>query len=124
MIKNNRNIYSVLEIEKTSEGANYLIEIDFSQPIFQGHFPNKAVLPGVIMCDIIRYQASELLEKKLYLYSAKNIKFSRMIIPSNDNKYNIKLISYKKHNQYDIKATISKNDEIYFKINAKYQEKT
>lgn len=123
MMKNNITIYSVLEIEKTSEGANYLIEIDFSHPIFQGHFPNKAILPGVIMSDIIRSQASELLEKKLYLYSAKNIKFSKMITPSKNNKYNIKLISHKKHNQYDIKATISKNDEIYFKINAKYQEK-
>jgi 3-hydroxyacyl-[acyl-carrier-protein] dehydratase len=118
-----KRIYSILEKRQEDSSISYLIEFDFSHPVFKGHFPGKPVLPGVMMCDIIRYQVSDVLGKEVQLKTAKNIKFSRMIIPSENNNYNVKISIINNEEQYEVKAVISQNDNIYFKLNAKYKTK-
>ena len=115
-------VYAILEAHKNEGDINYLIDIDFSHPVFKGHFPEKSVLPGVMMCDIVRYLVSDKLGVKVQLVLAKNIKFSRMIVPSEDNTYNVK-ISIIEEEKYNIKAIISQNDDAYFKLNAEYKTK-
>jgi len=116
-------IYSILDKKQEDSSISYLIEFDFSHPVFKGHFPGKPVLPGVIMCDIIRYQISDILGQKVQLKTAKHIKFSRMIIPSENNNYNVKISIINNQEQYEVKAIVSQNDNIYFKLNAKYKTK-
>ena len=118
-----KKIYSILEKRQENSSISYLIEFDFSHPVFKGHFPGKPVLPGVMLCDIIRYQISDVLGKEVQLKTAKNIKFSRMIIPSENNNYNVKISIINNEEQYEVKAIISQNDNIYFKLNAKYKTK-
>ncbi|MBT4478491.1 MAG: hypothetical protein HOC66_03690 [Flavobacteriales bacterium] len=116
-------IYSVIEAGDDKGDINYLIKIDYSHPVFKGHFPKKAVLPGVMMCDIIRYLISDKLGFQVQLSFAKNIKFSKMIIPSKNNTYNVMVSIIENEKKYNIKAIISQSDDIYFKINAQYQIK-
>ena len=118
-----KRIYSILEKRQEDSSISYLIEFDFSHPVFKGHFPGKPVLPGVMMCDIIRCQISDVLGIEVQLKTAKNIKFSRMIIPSENNNYNVKISIINNEEQYEVKAIISQNDNIYFKLNAKYKTK-
>jgi len=116
-------IYSVIESDDDNGSINYLIKIDFSHPVFKGHFPAKAVLPGVMMCDIIRHLISEKLGIQVQLSFAKNIKFSKMIIPSKNNTYNVMVSIKENEKKYNIKAIVSQSEDIYFKINAQYQIK-
>ena len=116
-------IYAILEVQENEGDINYLIDIDFSHPVFKGHFPKKSVLPGVMMCDIVRYLVSDKLGIKAQLVLAKNIKFSRMIVPSEDNTYNVKISIIEEQKEYNIKAIISQNDDTYFKLNAAYKTK-
>ena len=115
--------YLVLEVHENEDDINYLIDIDFSHPVFKGHFPEKSVLPGVMMCDIVRHLVSDKLEIKAQLVLAKNIKFLRMIIPSEDNTYNVKISIVEDQEKYNIRAIISQNDDAYFKLNAEYKTK-
>ena len=116
-------VYSILEAHENEDNLNYLIDIDFSHPVFKGHFPKKSVLPGVMMCDIVRYLVSDKLGIKVQLVLAKNIKFLRMIVPSEDNTYNVKISIVEDQEKYNIRAIISQNDDAYFKLNAKYKTK-
>ena len=118
-----KKVYSVLEVNENKDDINYLIDIDFSHPVFKGHFPEKSVLPGVMMCDIVRHLVSDTLGIKAQLVLAKNIKFLRMIVPSEDNTYNVKISIAEDKEKYNIKATISQNDDAYFKLNAEYKTK-
>ena len=68
-------VYAILEAHANEGDINYLIDIDFSHPIFQGHFPEKSVLPGVMMCDIVRNLVFDKLGVEVQLVLAKNIKF-------------------------------------------------
>ena len=120
---NKKLVYSSLKITEDKDSISYLIEIDFTHPVFQGHFPEKSVLPGVIMCDIVRYLVSDKLGVKVQLVLAKNIKFLKMVVPSEDNTYNLKISIVEDQEKYNIRAIISQNDEIYFKLNAEYKTK-
>ena len=116
-------VYAILEAHENEGDINCLIDIDFSHPVFKGHFPEKSVLPGVMMCDIVRYLVSDKLGIKVQLVLAKNIKFLRMIVPSEDNTYNIKISIVGEQEKYNIKAIISQNNNAYFKLNAEYKTK-
>lgn len=116
-------VYSILEAHENEDDLNYLIDIDFSHPVFKGHFPKKSVLPGVMMCDIVRYLVSDKLGINVQLLLAKNIKFLRMIVLSEDNTYNVKISIVEDQEKYNIRAIISQNDDAYFKLNAKYKTK-
>ena len=120
---NKKLVYSILKIKEDGDSISYLIEIDFSHLVFQGHFPEKSVLPGVMMCDIVRYLVSDKLGRKIQLILAKNIKFLRMIVPSKDNTYNVKISIAEDQEKYNIRAIISQNDDAYFKLNAEYKKK-
>ena len=123
MTINKKRVYSILEIERNKDYVNFLIKIDFSHPVFQGHFPGKSVLPGVMTCDIVRHLVSDTLEHKVQLVFAKNIKFLKMIVPSEDNTYNVKIAIIKEQEKYNIKASISQNKYTYFKLNGEYKRK-
>ena len=118
-----KKVYAILEAHENEDDINYLIDIDFSHPVFKGHFPEKSVLPGVMACDIVRYLVSDKLGVKAQLVLAKNIKFSKMIVPSEDNTYNVKISIVENREKYNIRATISQNDNTYFKLHAEYKTK-
>jgi len=120
---NKKLVYSILKIKEDGDSISYLIEIDFSHPVFQGHFPEKSVLPGVMMCDIVRHLSCDKLGIEVQLVLAKNIKFLRMITPSKDNTYNIKISIIEEKEKYNIRAIISQNEDTYFKLNAEYKTK-
>lgn len=116
-------VYAILEAHENEGDINYLIDINFSHPVFKGHFPNKAVLPGVMMCDIIRYLVSDYLDIEVQLSLAKNIKFSKMITPSQNNNYYVSIQVEKNNKSYNVRSSVSKGEVIYFKINAEYKRK-
>lgn len=116
-------IYSVIERKDDRGDFNYLIKIDFSHPVFKGHFPEKPVLPGVMMCDIIRHLISNKLGIQAHLSFAKNIKFTRMITPSRNNTYNVAFSITENKKEYNVRAIVSQSKDIYFKLNARYKIK-
>jgi 3-hydroxyacyl-[acyl-carrier-protein] dehydratase len=64
--------------------------VTINEPFFQGHFPSKPVMPGVLLIEALA-QAGGLLThlssitdssgKVFYLVKVDNAKFSRMVVP-------------------------------------------
>ncbi len=64
--------------------------VTINEHFFEGHFPNKPVMPGVLICEAMaqsaavfaRYSEPVLLkEKNLYLVGADNFKWKKMVMP-------------------------------------------
>lgn len=65
--------------------------VTLNEPFFQGHFPSRPVMPGVLVIEAMAqtggllYQLSaggdNLSEKLFYLVKVDNAKFSRMVVP-------------------------------------------
>ena len=59
--------------------------INANHKIFEGHFPNQPVVPGVCMMQMIKEIIEIVLEKKTRLVRADEMKFLEMIIPGENN---------------------------------------
>lgn len=80
----------VVELEPNKRILAYK-HVSINEPFFQGHFPGRAVMPGVLVVEAMA-QAGGLLtqlsksadddpEQAFYLVKIDNAKFSRMVVP-------------------------------------------
>lgn len=89
------NFYTILKSETLeAQSLIAIIEIQKEHPIFDGHFPNFPITPGVTMLQIIKALTENILNQSLLLVSGSNIKFLSLVNP-NENailKFNITIL--------------------------------
>lgn len=76
--------------------------ITANEPFFQGHFPQKNVLPGVLMLEIMAQAGAVLLlsieknkGKIAYFTGVKDAKFRGMVIPGDVLDIKVELLKFK-----------------------------
>lgn len=57
------------------------LTIDREHPILQGHFPGRPVVPGVCVIQAVRDALEAVLEKRMIMAGADQIKFLQPILP-------------------------------------------
>lgn len=78
----------VLEFEKETS-LKALKNVTFNEPFFQGHFPDKPVMPGVLQLEamaqaggLLLALSREGLDDKLFMFTGiNNAKFRRPVLP-------------------------------------------
>lgn len=95
------------------------IEIDKTHSIFEGHFPNQPIVPGVCMIQIIKEILEKHFNKKLYFTTGNNIKFLSMINPEVNNLLNVE-ISYSTSSPEDVDARLFWGETIFFKVKGSF----
>ncbi|MBO0591066.1 3-hydroxyacyl-ACP dehydratase [Cellulophaga sp. E16_2] len=89
---------TVLETKATAH-----ITINKDHIVFKGHFPNNPVMPGVCMMQIIKEITEGIVDKKLFMQSASNIKFMAIINPFNTPELELQLEITKTDEGYKVK---------------------
>jgi 3-hydroxyacyl-[acyl-carrier-protein] dehydratase len=79
------NFYTVHELNLEGNQASAQIELQAQHPIFGGHFPGEAVVPGVTMIRICEELLSLALKKQYRIKESKTIKFLSVINPELDS---------------------------------------
>ncbi len=113
--------YINFEIE---EGViNAQISVNKSHPIYEGHFPDMPVTPGVVQLAIVKSVLIKGLEKDIQLIKSRDIKFLSMHIPA-EKDLNVK-INYKisENDDYIVKAEIVEEERVILKFNGTYKAK-
>ena len=59
----------------------FSIEVNASQPVFNGHFPGQPILPGVFLLNFIRQQLQAMHDKPLHFSRLRRVKFLRPVVP-------------------------------------------
>ena len=117
------NFFNIIEIEKLDEINTFVVEINSEHKIFEGHFPNMAVMPGVCSLMIIKKIASKISGKSLQFSHIMECKFISAIMPKDDNILKIRFSIPKiDENSYKINAIIECNDNIVMKLKANLRE--
>lgn len=75
---NNLNV-STLAID-----ANILLNT--THPVYEGHFPQKPIVPGVCQVQIIKQLVEKALNQTFLMSEAREIKFLNMILPNEINQ--------------------------------------
>lgn len=85
------SIYSVLTKETSEFKGHFIVKINPNHAIFKGHFPEFPIVPGAVLLQMLKELVEETIGKKVKLKEAQNIKFIKMILPSNASKIEISL---------------------------------
>lgn len=102
------NFYKTNNIEKIDDGSyNVEVELMSTHPIYAGHFPSQAVVPGVCTLTIIRECLSRILEKNVVFESIKECKYISALLPQDNLTITIN-INITESNK--LKVTVVRND--------------
>lgn len=86
------------ELEKTLHAIK---NVSINEPFFTGHFPVKAVMPGVLIVEALAQAAAILArlssdwlpeESLFYLGSIENTRFKKMVVPGDQLHLNIEIL--------------------------------
>lgn len=76
--------------------------VTMNEPFFQGHFPGKAVMPGVIILEALAQTGAVTLlsceehrGKLVYFGAMDKVKFKRQVIPGDVLKLNVQITKIK-----------------------------
>lgn len=78
-----KDFYKINNIDTVEKISTVAITINKNHKIFEGHFPNNPVTPGVCMMQIIKELTEGIVGHKLFMQSSSNIKFMAIINPNN-----------------------------------------
>jgi UDP-3-O-[3-hydroxymyristoyl] N-acetylglucosamine deacetylase/3-hydroxyacyl-[acyl-carrier-protein] dehydratase len=76
--------------------------VTINEPFFQGHFPNKPIMPGVLIMEamgqvggLLIWNSVDTSSKLMFFSGFKNAKFKKPVIPGDQLVYEVKLLSQK-----------------------------
>ncbi len=75
------NLYTIDSKDEVDASIRYNIHLDASHFIFQAHFPDEPITPGVCIIQIAKELLEEHLGKGLEIQKVKNVKFLNVISP-------------------------------------------
>jgi len=115
--------YQVLEFNQTTDSVSALIKIDRKHSIFEGHFPNHPVTPGVCTMQIIKELSETWSGKNLMLKTARNVKFMAIINPEENDVVRFDLsFENPESGELSVKSTVSIDENPALKFGGIFKE--
>lgn len=76
--------YTILQIDSSENNHSVVIKLNTMHPIYQGHFPDHPVVPGVCTLQIIKECVAKITSKELIYSTIPSCKFTSLIIPTEE----------------------------------------
>ncbi len=110
------DFFKILELVSKDNKVKSKIKLNENHAIFEGHFPGTPIVPGVCQIQIVGEIASEVLQQKLMLQQARNIKFTHVIDPIKHGILDIDLQIENKEQAFSVRASIFSGDSVFLKF--------
>ncbi len=110
------NFYTVTAQSRELGQVTATIELNAAHPIFQGHFPEQPVVPGVCMMQTITEMLESALDKKVMLKKASQMKFLHMIDPVKQPLVDVSLTYKEDDGGWKVNATLKRDDKTFMKF--------
>ncbi len=90
----------IVEIEKGDRVVG-IKNVTYNEPFFQGHFPEKPVMPGVLVIESMAQTGAVLLladiedkeDKLVYFMSIDNVKFRKPVVPGDRMRIEVEVLN-------------------------------
>ena len=111
------NLYTISSRERTTDGSMFLIRLHPDHFIYQAHFPEMPVTPGVCIIQMALELMEELENVRLTLISAGNVKFLSVVNPNETPELCV-AIHRVARNGMGLKASflVTHNDTVFAKL--------
>ncbi|MDB5394635.1 MAG: 3-hydroxyacyl-ACP dehydratase [Rhodospirillales bacterium] len=117
--------YPILMIDRLEEividhSAVGIKNVSINEPFFQGHFPEKPIMPGVLIIEamaqtaaaLVVYTIGNTVEGRLvYFMSVENARFRKLVVPGDQLRVHVERI-HKRRNVWKFKGEAKVNGVI------------
>jgi len=120
-----KGFYKIQEIRSNDSRINASIRLNPDHEVYEGHFPEQPVVPGVIQLQIVKEILEETLGKQLFMNKVSSAKYLKIITPENSKELQI-TIQYKKtdENEYKVNALIGSGKTVFTKVKVVFKQLT
>ena len=109
--------YSISSIQLENDILKATLKLNASHSIFEGHFPENPVTPGVVQMEIIKELLATHYNRPIALVSMSNCKFLAILNPTETPVIDVTLTLKEEDDQLKVSAAITSNEKGYLKSN-------
>jgi len=113
-------LFTFTKLQTDADDVKTTIIFNPSHPIFEGHFPDRPILPGVCMMQIVKEIAALHLGKKIKLVKAQELKFLSFINPEENGSVQMELSVRTENNDVKIDARLLDDLTTFFKFKGQF----
>lgn len=115
-----KDFYSVTSSTELQGEFITEVKINKTHELYQGHFPDRPVTPGVVLMQLFKEEAERRSNKKLRLDTASNVKFMAVVDPNVCENLTLLSSITSEDGIIKLKGIAKQNDCISLKISATY----
>ena len=111
------SFYTVLNNRANGASVNALLELNPEHHIFDGHFPQIPVVPGVCMMQMVKELVEDFTGQRLRLSKADHLKFLTIIDPRQNKLLEVELsITSSSSSNFQVTAAFFRQETVFFKF--------
>ena len=111
------SFYTVLNNQANGASVNALLELNPEHHIFDGHFPQIPVVPGVCMMQMVKELVEDFTGQRLRLSKADHLKFLTIINPRQNKLLEVELsITSNSSSNFQVTAAFFRQETVFFKF--------
>ena len=117
------DFYTIVNQTSTDNYIEVLVRLNPKHFIFDAHFPDNPITPGICTLQIVREIYSKKVEKELLLHKIKSMKFNRPMIPTEQELFTFKIDFVEEEGKsHHLKVEVCNQEILFSKINMHLQE--
>ena len=113
------DLFSIREITQDNGLITAEISLNAEHEIYEGHFPEAPVTPGVVQLEIVKEILQVSLKRKLKMKAMRTCKFLQVINPSETTLLTIS-IKFTEGEQLEVVASSQSMEHTFFKAQLAY----
>jgi 3-hydroxyacyl-[acyl-carrier-protein] dehydratase len=116
------DFFTISSIQKENNSFKIVLELNAIHKIFEGHFPGQPVVPGACMLQIVKEVTEIILNKKVQLTKADNLKFLQLINPNEHRTLQMGLtFNISEGGIANVSANLLNGSSVCFKFSGSFQ---
>lgn len=118
-----KDYYTIEGKEMVGESALFHIRLNPECHVYQGHFPEKAVSPGVCNIQMLKELAEELAGKPLCMDNLQQCRLTTLITPDEYPTLTASIRLEEKEEGYKLRASLGQGEETYLEMKGELKVK-
>lgn len=110
------DFYEVVSEARGAASVEVRIRLNEAHPVYAGHFPNRPVMPGVCMLQIVKELLEKVAQEPLRMDSARNMKFLTVVDPNVQREVSIRIDFIRTEPGWQLEAKLFDNATTFFKL--------
>ena len=116
------DFFKIINIETTDKHI-ISIELNSKHKIFEGHFPENPVVPGVCLTQMVKETTEYILKKKLTMVTGDNLKFTAILNPEVSPNVTMTMsFKTKENGLLQVDSSVSSGETGFFSFKGSFKE--